>query len=115
MFGFGVVLVPRSVRHRRPADRGFGWRSIFLMPVPFCVVAIAMAMRHLSRRGAAASRRTFDWMGMTCSPQRWSRCSVPVVGIARAGHRGPSRRARGLTLALGAAFIAWEYRARRCW
>ncbi len=114
MFGFGVVLVPAV----GPAIGGllieaFGWRSIFLMPVPFCVVAIAMAMRHLSRRGASASRRAFDWMGMTLlAAALVALLNVPVVGHRSGWTSWPLAACAGLTLALGAAFVAWEYRAR---
>ena len=48
IFGFGVVLAPAL----GPSVGGilvewFGWRSIFFVVTPFCVVAIAMAQRYL--------------------------------------------------------------------
>ena len=48
IFGFGVVLAPAV----GPSVGGilvewFGWRSIFFVVTPFCVVAIAMALRYL--------------------------------------------------------------------
>src|SRR6185369_6417907 len=48
IFGFGVVLAPAV----GPSVGGvlvewFGWRSIFFVVTPFCVVAIAMAQRYL--------------------------------------------------------------------
>ena len=60
--GDGHVRLRRRARRPR-SDRpsaascveAFGWRSIFLMPVPFCVVAIAMALRYLSVAGCARS------------------------------------------------------------
>jgi EmrB/QacA subfamily drug resistance transporter len=48
IFGFGVVLAPAV----GPSVGGilvewFGWRSIFFVVTPFCIVAIAMALRYL--------------------------------------------------------------------
>jgi len=48
IFGFGVVLAPAL----GPSVGGilveaFGWRSIFFVVTPFCIVAIAMAQRYL--------------------------------------------------------------------
>jgi EmrB/QacA subfamily drug resistance transporter len=48
LFGFGVVLAPAL----GPSIGGvlvewFGWRSIFFVVTPFCVLAMAMAQRYL--------------------------------------------------------------------
>jgi EmrB/QacA subfamily drug resistance transporter len=48
IFGFGVVLAPAI----GPSIGGilvewFGWRSIFFVVTPFCLVALAMAQRYL--------------------------------------------------------------------
>ena len=48
IFGFGVVLAPAL----GPSIGGilveaFGWRSIFFVVTPFCLVALAMAQRYL--------------------------------------------------------------------
>jgi len=48
LFGFGVVLAPAI----GPSIGGvlveaFGWRSIFFVVVPFCLVALGMAWRYL--------------------------------------------------------------------
>src|SRR6476659_10179443 len=48
IFGFGVVLAPAL----GPSIGGilveaFGWRSIFFVVTPFCVLAMAMAQRYL--------------------------------------------------------------------
>ena len=68
IFGFGVVLAPAL----GPSVGGmlvewFGWRSIFFVVVPFCLVALVLARRYLpigapggvaiNRRGGAARRR----------------------------------------------------------
>ncbi len=60
VFGFGVVLAPAI----GPGVGGvlvewFGWRSIFFVVTPFCLLAIAMARRYLpvaAPGGAALSR-----------------------------------------------------------
>ena len=60
IFGMGVVLAPAI----GPSIGGvlvdlFGWRSIFFMVVPFCVLSIWLARRYLSNNapgGVAASQ-----------------------------------------------------------
>jgi EmrB/QacA subfamily drug resistance transporter len=60
IFGFGVVLAPAV----GPSVGGilvewFGWRSIFFVVTPFCLIAIAMALRYLpigAPGGAPVSR-----------------------------------------------------------
>ena len=60
IFGFGVVLAPAV----GPSVGGilvewFGWRSIFFVVAPFCVVALALAQRYLpigAPGGAPVSR-----------------------------------------------------------
>lgn len=52
IFGFGVVLAPAL----GPSIGGvlvewFGWRSIFFVVVPFCVVAFVLARRYLATTG----------------------------------------------------------------
>ena len=61
IFGFGVVLAPAL----GPSIGGvlvewFGWRSIFFVVVPFCVVAVALARRFLpvGTPGGGAVNRT---------------------------------------------------------
>jgi len=69
IFGMGVVLAPAI----GPSIGGvlvdlFGWRSIFFMVVPFCVVSIALAYRFVpvtAPGGVAAARdRALDWRGL---------------------------------------------------
>lgn len=52
IFGFGVVLAPAL----GPSIGGvlvewFGWRSIFFVVVPFCLVALVLARRYLTTSG----------------------------------------------------------------
>ena len=69
IFGMGVVLAPA----RGPSIGGvlvdlFGWRSIFFMVVPFCLVALWLARRFVpvtAPGGAAADRSAaLDWRGL---------------------------------------------------
>src|SRR6476659_9092106 len=60
LFGMGVVLAPAL----GPSIGGvlvdwFGWRSIFFMVVPFCLLAIWLAFRFIptSAPGGAVARR----------------------------------------------------------
>lgn len=69
-FGMGVVLAPAI----GPSIGGllvdaFGWRSIFFMVVPFCVVSLWLARRYVpvtAPGGAAASAEGggLDWRGL---------------------------------------------------
>ena len=116
LFGMGVILAPAL----GPSIGGvlldlFGWRSIFFMVVPFCLVAIGLAFRFVpdaAPGGASAEKGTaLDWPGL----------ALGVVGtlcllnglIELRG--GPPGVALGLLAAAGAcvlAFVAWEKRSR---
>jgi predicted MFS family arabinose efflux permease len=70
IFGMGVVLAPAL----GPSIGGllvdwFGWRSIFFMVVPFCLVSLWLARRFVPTTapgGVAASRAgaALDWLGL---------------------------------------------------
>ena len=70
IFGLGAVLAPAL----GPSLGGFlvewfGWRSIFFMVVPFCLVALWMSTRFVptGAPGGAAARRSaaaLDWPGL---------------------------------------------------
>jgi len=114
LYGFGIVLAPAV----GPALGGafidaFGWRSIFLIPLPFCVVAIALGARILSsaRSGAA---RPFDVAGTAMLVG----ALVALLNVPVAGHRTGWLSAWTIALAaagfaLAAAFVAWERRTPR--
>ncbi len=102
VFGFGVVLAPAL----GPSVGGvlvewFGWRSIFFVVVPFCIVALALARRYLPVttpsgahvvRGAGAER--LDIVGLA---------GVSVVVLALLNGMV---QLRGASPALGAALLA---------
>jgi DHA2 family multidrug resistance protein len=114
MFGFGVVLVPAI----GPSIGGllieaFGWRSIFLMPVPFCVVAMALAPRYLSGRTGLGHRKPFDWTGSALlAAALVAMLNVPVIGHRTGWTSAALAGTVAMTVVLCVTFIAWEFRAR---
>jgi DHA2 family multidrug resistance protein len=111
IFGFGVVLAPAI----GPSVGGilvehFGWRSIFFVVVPFCLIALALIQRYLPfyKRNPDAAR--LDWKGLLLA-------GVATVAILNGMVvlREDLALAVGL-LVLGAAsaaiFIAYQLRAR---
>ena len=66
IFGFGVVLAPAI----GPSVGGFlvelfGWRSIFFVVVPFCVLVLAMVRRLLPVNSAFQGKaESLDWKGL---------------------------------------------------
>jgi EmrB/QacA subfamily drug resistance transporter len=66
VFGFGVVLAPAM----GPSVGGFlieqfGWRSIFLVVVPFCFAVLLMIRRFLAVNSPLmGASRSFDWKGL---------------------------------------------------
>ncbi len=113
LFGLGIVLVPAV----GPSIGGillesFGWRSIFLLPLPFCLAGLALGWRFLPGRHGTGPGTRFDWAGFALLAAGLA-CllNVPVVGH-RAGWASLPLAAIGLlTLFLLAGFIAWEFRA----
>jgi MFS transporter, DHA2 family, multidrug resistance protein len=112
LYGFGIVLAPAI----GPAVGGamletFGWRSIFLLTVPFCVAALLLGLRTLPGDALRTDRR-FDWTG-------WALllgALVALLNVPVLGHRVGFVSAITLGLAvtgtmLGVAFVRWERRA----
>jgi predicted MFS family arabinose efflux permease len=89
IFGFGVVLAPAI----GPSIGGvlvewWGWRSIFFVVAPFCVIAMAMARRYLpvSAPGGVPIDREggrLDLLGLGL-------IAVAVLALLR--RHGPSQR-----------------------
>jgi len=113
LFGLGIVLVPAI----GPSIGGFllenfGWRSIFLLPLPFCVAGLALGWRFLPGPHGSGPQKRFDWAGLVLlGATLASLLSVSVVGH-RAGWASIELIVIGVsTLLLLAGFIAWEFRA----
>lgn len=116
MFGMGVVLAPAL----GPSIGGvlldlYGWRSIFFMVVPLCLVSLWLAWRYVPTTapgGAAAQRAAgLDWRGMLLGAAA-TLCLLNGLLELRGG--GPVL-AGGLLLAAAVAFgllLAWLRRAR---
>jgi MFS transporter, DHA2 family, multidrug resistance protein len=65
-YGFGAVLAPTTA----PAIGGFmveafGWRSIFLVTLPFALLAWMLATRYLPVTSSYTQKKPFDWRGLT--------------------------------------------------
>lgn len=94
----------------------FGWRSIFFMVVPFCLVSLWLAYRYVptSAPGGAAAARNgarLDWRGLLLG-STGTLCLLNGLVEIRGGHPA---LAAGLLLGALAAFglmIAWLRRAR---
>jgi EmrB/QacA subfamily drug resistance transporter len=76
IFGFGVVLAPAV----GPSVGGFlverfGWRSIFFVVVPFCLLVLTMIRRFLPLASAMQGEaRPLDWKGLLLA-------SICTIGI----------------------------------
>lgn len=113
LYGFGIVLAPAV----GPALGGtlldaFGWRSIFLLTVPFCIAGLVLGARTLQRERRPDPVQ-FDWAGcLLLVGALITLLNVPVVGH-RQGFASPAALALiGGGLALAGAFIGWEMRAQ---
>ena len=107
LFGMGVVLAPAI----GPSIGGilvdlFGWRSIFFMVVPFCLVSLWMARKFVptSAPGGGAANRgaSLDWRGLLLAAAGMVQLrsgTLPVAGLLLLA----------AVLAL-VAFIAWQRR-----
>src|SRR5205814_7510956 len=89
----------------------FGWRSIFLLPVPFCIAGVMLAVFTLpDTRGRA--RRLFDWRGTLLLIG----ALVALLNVTVVGHRTGWLSAAlfgtaALGIGLSLAFVAWENRS----
>ena len=113
IFGMGVVLAPAI----GPSIGGvlvdlFGWRSIFFMVVPFCLLSLWLAFKFVpaTAPGGAAAERTnaLDWRGLTLGSVGTLFLLNGLVEL-RGGSAASWFLLPGAALAL-AAFIAWQRR-----
>jgi EmrB/QacA subfamily drug resistance transporter len=107
MFGMGVVLAPAL----GPSIGGvlvdlFGWRSIFFMVVPFCLLALWLSHRYVptTAPGGAAARGgvRLDWRGLLLG-SAGTLCLLNGLLEVRGGDRA---LALGLLAAALIAFVA---------
>ena len=113
IFGMGVVLAPAI----GPSIGGvlidlFGWRSIFFMVVPFCLLSLWLAFRFVpdTAPGGAAAERTsaLDWRGLALGSVGTLFLLNGLVEL-RGGGAASWVLLPGAVLAL-AAFIFWQRR-----
>jgi EmrB/QacA subfamily drug resistance transporter len=117
LFGMGVVLAPAL----GPSIGGvlvdwFGWRSIFFMVVPFCLVSIWLAYRYVPTSapggGATQGGAKLDWRGLVLGSVGTLFLLNGLVELRGGDPRVAWALLVGALLALG-ALIAWLRRARR--
>ncbi len=112
VFGFGVVLAPAV----GPSVGGFlveqfGWRSIFFVVVPFCLLVLTMVRRLLPIKSAMMGEsRPLDWKGLLLA-------GVGVVSLLNGLvllHHDLAQAAALLVLAVAslATFIRYQLRAQ---
>lgn len=114
LFGMGVVLAPAL----GPSVGGllvdaFGWRSIFFLVVPFCLLSIFLASRFVpaSAPGGQATQSgvSMDWVGLLLA----SLGTVSLLNAMVSWHQGGHDIALFLllvTLCSWSTFLAWQWR-----
>ncbi|HSV60373.1 MAG TPA: MFS transporter [Variovorax sp.] len=114
LFGMGVVLAPAV----GPSIGGvlvdlFGWRSIFFMVVPFCLVSLWLAYKFVPTTapgGAVAERgERLDWGGLALATVG-TLCLLNGLVELRGGSAWESALLLAGALASLAGFIAWQKR-----
>jgi len=114
LFGMGVVLAPAV----GPSIGGvlvdlFGWRSIFYMVVPFCLLSLWLAYKFVPTTapgGVTAERSSrLDWLGLALATTG-TLCLLNGLVELRAGVPWHSALLLMGALAALIAFIAWQKR-----
>ncbi|MDB5871144.1 MAG: major facilitator superfamily 1 [Ramlibacter sp.] len=115
IFGMGVVLAPAI----GPSIGGvlvdlFGWRSIFFMVVPFCLLSLALAWKFVptSAPGGAAAQRgnALDWRGLLLG-SIGTLCLLNGLVELHGGGAAAGALLASAAVAL-VAFIAWQRRIK---
>ena len=111
IFGFGVVLAPAI----GPSIGGilvelFGWRSIFFVVVPFCLLVLVLVRRFLSVNSPMMGEaKSLDWKGLLLAGV----CTVSLLnGLV---HLHDDLRQAAMLLVIAACalvgFLIWQLRA----
>lgn len=108
-YGLGIVLSPAvgPVAGGLLVDH-FGWRAVFLVTVPLCLAAIALAPRFVvpGRPLPGAHKRPFDAIGMVLVVAALCAVLGGLAALIRAPWAGAAGLALGAALAYG--FVVWE-------
>lgn len=120
LFTMGVVLAPAL----GPSIGGvlldfWGWRSIFFMVVPLCVLAFALSLRCVpnltpdgARPGQGGAGAPLDWRGLALAGLGTLALLHGMVGL----HGGQTAQAAlliGAAVVLWAGFLLWQQRQRQ--
>ncbi len=111
IFGFGVVLAPAL----GPSVGGilveqFGWRSIFFVVVPFCVMALLMIRRYVPLKSPMMEdAKALDWKGLLLAGV----CAASILNGLVQLHEDALQGFGLLALGLGClgTFIVYQLRA----
>ena len=113
IYGLGVVLSPAI----GPALGGllahyFGWRAVFFVVLPFCLLGAVMAVFFLTGRDDAEERPPFDGFGFALL----AAFTVALLAGLTAGRRGGLGSPRTLMLSVAAvlAGLAFVWRELSC-
>jgi len=108
-YGLGIVLSPAV----GPVVGGllvdhYGWRAVFLVTVPLCLAAIALAPRFViaGRPLPGAHKRPFDPIGLVLVVAALCALLGGLAALIRAPALGSAAVALGIGLAV--AFVVWE-------
>ncbi|MBC7548293.1 MAG: MFS transporter [Polaromonas sp.] len=115
LFGMGVVLAPAL----GPSIGGvlvdiLGWRSIFFMVVPLCLLSLWLAYRYVpvtAPGGVAASRQgaALDWRGLLLGAAG-TLCLLNGMVSLHSSQHGLAGLLLGAAVACLLAFLAWQRR-----
>ena len=118
LFGMGVVLAPAI----GPSIGGvlvdlFGWRSIFFMVTPFCLVSMWLAYKFVpitAPGGAAANRNgaPLDWGGLALA-SAGTLCLLNGLVELHSGTAVTALTLLAVAVAALVAFVAWQRRVAR--
>ena len=108
-YGLGIVLSPAvgPVAGGLLVDH-YGWRAVFLVTVPLCLAALALAPRFViaGRPPAGARKRPFDLIGLVLVVAALCALLGGLAALIRQPAAGAAAVALGIALA--AAFVVWE-------
>ena len=108
-YGLGIVLSPAigPVAGGLLVDH-FGWRAVFLVTVPLCLTAIALAPKYVveGRPPPGAHKRPFDFIGLVLVLLALGLLLGGLAALIREPMAGAAAAAAGLILA--AAFVLWQ-------